>query len=377
VTAVIALLAALAAAAAPAPARTTAAAGGATPTGPSRLARPAGPASTAGKPGSPPAAEPSEIPVPMLGTLTDFGTWSVGCDNTLRCTAVSQLEPRERRTWVVVRREGAPRAEPEVVVATSEPLPATLAIDGKPVPVARRQPPAASQNELLVEPRAVRALLEQALAGKRLAALDPAGEVIGTVPLLDLADALRAVDEAQHREGTVTALVSRGKKPAAAVPPAPAAPVVVVRPLPPPRRQELTAGEMAALGAVSGCTAGAEAGSVSAAPLDADRALVLVVCLARTSGTIAVPLVITRAGHGWVAERPRFDYPPPQRYGDGPALADAGWDHREAALSDGTAGGAHGQRTWAWDGAVFRLVAASAPGAAVPIPIWRAVVRAR
>jgi len=334
------------------------------------------PAAPSARPAQPPA-EPAEAPAPMLGTLTDFGTWSVGCDNTLRCAAVSQLEPRERRTWVVVRRDGAGGAEPEVMVATSEPLPAALAIDGKPVPVARRQPPLASQNELLVEPRAARALLEQALAGKRLAALDPAGEVIGTVPLLDLADALRAIDEAQHREGTVTALVAKGKKLASAVPASPAAPVVTYRPLPPPRRQELDAGEMAALGTVSGCPAGSEAGTVSAAPLDADRALVLVLCVARQAGTIAVPLVITRAGGGWVAERPRFDYPPPQRYGDGPALADAAWDHREAALTDGGAGGVHGQRTWAWDGAMFRLVAASAPGAAVPIPIWRATVRAK
>jgi hypothetical protein len=310
----------------------------------------------------------------VLGTLTDFGTWSIGCDNTLRCTAVSQLEPRERRTWVVVRRDGAGGAEPEVVVATSEPLPASLAIDGKPVPVARRQPPAASQNELLVDPRAARALLDQALAGKRLAALDPAGDVIGTVPLLDLPDALRAMDEAQRREGTVTALVAKGKKAATAVPAPPAAPVVVARPLPPPRRQELTAGEMSALGSVSGCPAGAEAGSVSAAPLDANRALVLVLCVARQSSAIAVPLVITRAGEGWVAERPRFDYPPPQRYGDGPALADPAWDWREAALSDGGAGGPHGRRTWAWDGAMFRLVSATAPGAAVPISIWRASV---
>jgi len=335
------------------------------------------PAPKAARPPRPPAADPPEPAAPPSpGTTTDFGTWSVGCDNTLRCTAASHLEAGPGATWVVIRREGGPRAEPEILVAASGTAPAALAIDAATLPAARVKAGLSRATDYPLEPRATRPFLEKALAGKRLAALDRVGDVIGTVPLLDLPDALKAMDEAQHREGTVTALVAKGKRSAAAVPAPPPLPVVVARPLPAPRSEELSAEEVAALGAVSGCELKAEGGPASVAPLDEARVLVLVVCVRREVDALTVPVLLDRAGGTWHASLPAFDYPPPQRYGSGPALVDGFFDHQTATLRDGSPGGPKGQRLWAWDGAGFRLTSATAPaGGAEPISVWRAAVR--
>jgi hypothetical protein len=200
--------------------------------------------------------------------------WLVGCDNARTCTALG-LAPEDPGTaYLKILRDGAASAEPTVTVAAwpendAKPgMRLKLAFDD---PAAGGVPAGPLAGSVDADDSYVRATLSGAdarafIAGLRKAnrlavtILGPDGKAdpqVGTVSLSGAVGALLFVDEVQQRLGTETALIRAGPKPASAVPPVPALPVltaVAMRELAgvPPKALKLPSAED------SGCPEGVE-----------------------------------------------------------------------------------------------------------------------
>lgn len=169
--------------------------------------------------------------------LQTYKDWTIGCDNTRRCTAIGRgTEESVPGAYVVVKRDAGPAAVPAVEVV--------LPMDGPPAGVAltiAADDPKAGvlpQGKSSVDENGyVRTRFAGEAAGAFVAAVRnasrlqvtprPGGADAGSaVSLSGMSAALLKMDDVQGRVGTVTALVKSGPKPAASVPAAPATPVV-------------------------------------------------------------------------------------------------------------------------------------------------------
>jgi hypothetical protein len=321
------------------------------------------------------AALPAAGPTP--GAVHVFRDWAVGCDNGGACQAVSQLPDAglEKPGTISIARGSAPDAPLTIRLRAYEgERPATrIAVDGQARGAIR------SVGDDVYAPAAAEAptVLAALLGGSAATLIDDGEAVQGRASLAGLSAALRYLDDAQHRAGTVTALVAKGAAPASAVPARPALPVVrsvaVVDdapPAPPALVKRMTAGAK--------CEN--EVPDSETHRIDPTHALILVTCWSGAYNTDAI---------GFVATLPGLTDPGPARFD-----YDAGPDARPGALHggywDGDAGrlkavakarglGDCGTSTdWAWDGTRFRLVELrSMPdcrGAIDWIPLWRAAI---
>ncbi|MEH3035828.1 MAG: DUF1176 domain-containing protein [Sphingomonas adhaesiva] len=184
-------------------------------------AQPAPPPSPAASPSATPIAAPRDSNArPAPAEPRTFGDWAVACDNGLRCEMASLgAEGGGFPTWTMALSRGAgPAGAYEIALDSlndDKGTPATIVIDGRRHAVA---------GNGLSGPAA--ATIAGALAtGRALTLHDAAGTTLATVSLKGASAALRFIDAAQGRAGTVTATVATG--PAAAVPPAPPLPTVV------------------------------------------------------------------------------------------------------------------------------------------------------
>ena len=153
-----------------------------------------------------------------------YKDWILICDNLRGCTAKSVADEASRSgadvsgLMITVTRAAGPGGTPAVEMALIEDGDAKgrLLLDGREIP---RRP----LDETLkgVEAEAFLRLIRD---GKTLTL--GSGDKAPGASLAGLAAALLAMDEAQGRIGTVTALARLGPKPPSAVPPAPAVPVV-------------------------------------------------------------------------------------------------------------------------------------------------------
>ena len=146
---------------------------------------------------------------PQPGELKTFRDWAVGCDNIRRCELRSLAsETAEPGTVTVsIARDAGPGGAITSSVGSDEQDGLVPSIDGKPADT-----PAA---------------LAARMANGHALAARAAAKVVGSVSLKGASAALRYIDAAQGRAGTVTALVAKGLKPASAVPAGPAAPTIV------------------------------------------------------------------------------------------------------------------------------------------------------
>ncbi|WP_421930994.1 DUF1176 domain-containing protein [Phenylobacterium sp.] len=163
------------------------------------------------------------------GASKSFQDWTVVCDNTRNCTAFGfSEEDSEETPFLRLERPAAGAAAPRIkLVMVGENGPGAVwavRVDGKPVP--GLTPRAKGNAEVVLTAPQARALLAAIRNGARLSLAPGRGEVL----LSGSAAALRWMDEQQRRAGTVTALVAAGPRPASAVPPPPAPPLV--RPAP-------------------------------------------------------------------------------------------------------------------------------------------------
>jgi hypothetical protein len=154
-----------------------------------------------------------------------FKDWWAACDNTRRCAAFGFAEEGDFSAGAYLKlTRGAGGADlPRVEVTGRMGAPSwRLQVDGKDVPGV----PSLGRDEdrLLLNPAQSAALVEAIANGAKLQLI--AGGETATISLAGSSAALRWLDDRQKRAGTLTALVAKGAKPAAAVPPPPPLPLV-------------------------------------------------------------------------------------------------------------------------------------------------------
>jgi hypothetical protein len=307
-----------------------------------------------------PVAEPMPTAVaPRPGALKTFGDWTVGCDNGGRCAMASLLP------------EGAFGDGPTMML-TRDPGPAgrygvEAGDDGNP-------------PRFTVDGRAVAGDADAiAAAMANGTALTLAGQA-GKVSLKGVNAALRYIDAAQGRVGTVTATIAKGTAAAATVPAAPALPTVAALRLE-PSDAKLPAAVTAEMNRIGQCEMG---DGVDATPTIAKapdgKLLVVLPCSAGAYNVIGALFVVdgtkvtpaqadAPAGFdetGADSQTPvhsvvngDFDGNVLTSYAKGRGLGDCGVSQR-----------------FAWDGARYRLVEQSEMGECrgntATIPTWRA-----
>lgn len=164
-----------------------------------------------------PAADSHTRPKP--GELKTFTDWTVGCDNTLRCTLGSLLPEMGGEDMITLNlsREPGPVAAgggkislaletSNDVEATKRP-PVSFAVDGKRI--------------ALHDAAALAAAIANA---QTLKILDAKGGTLATLSLKGAAAALRYIDAQQGRAGSIDAVVAKGSTPSSA--PKPPLPII-------------------------------------------------------------------------------------------------------------------------------------------------------
>jgi hypothetical protein len=168
--------------------------------------------------------------------LASFRSWSVGCDNTMSCTAVG-VDEGGLSPFVVIRRDGGPGGAARVWMGIAEVDPPLTGKVTTLEAVTRGGPHPARLSLTVVEDAEYEDMLigevddpDRAIAFIRAlkdatrVELRAKGRHLGGVSLAGSAASLRFMDDRQKRADGVTALVAMGPAPASAVPPAPPAP---------------------------------------------------------------------------------------------------------------------------------------------------------
>lgn len=141
-----------------------------------------------------------------------------------------------------VKRAAEPDAATEIWTNAREQRPGAVPVDGRTIALA-----ADPGGKGSYRPREPRSFLEAIVARRRADLVGAAARRLAALSTAGAAAALLYMDERQYRVGTISALVRRGPKPAAAVPRPPALPVVKrAPPSPKARRRGLPASTMAA-----------------------------------------------------------------------------------------------------------------------------------
>lgn len=159
---------------------------------------------------------------PAQDALSTYRDWTVACDNVGRCVMASLgPEAGDFPAWTIeVTREAGPAGAFAIAIDSLQDeagAPRAVSIDGQRFTLA---------GDALAGAGAAR--MARAMADGRALRIEGAGgRVLGRVSLAGAAAALRHIDAAQGRAGTVTAAVARGARPARTVPAAPPVPVIV------------------------------------------------------------------------------------------------------------------------------------------------------
>lgn len=302
---------------------------------------------------------------PAQGPLKSFGDWAVACDNTRLCEATSLPIAADGTGYdddavsLSIVRAGGADGEMRIEADRGGKGPVALLVDGREVARATPVGDVTVFTGTAVEPAL------RALANGKGATLTAAGKPVARVSLAGMAASLRFMDAEQGRAGTASAIVARGSKPAASVPPArPAPSVAAVRPTGTPAT--ITPALATRLAKLAKCEGEFTPGEskIEAHALGSGKTLALVPCGAGAYNFSSVPVILA----GGAATIARFDTPPSWTGAeDGmPTLVNAGWDAAKGELSSyakgrglGDCGGAE---TYVWDGTRFRLVEARSMG---------------
>lgn len=165
-------------------------------------------------------AAPPAVGQVQPGALKSFGDWTVGCDNTHRCTLAS-LAPETAPGpgyMLAITRAAGPAGGYEIAIGNTGdgPAPAVLRVGVQRFMVSGNGLAGAKAQRIVAALTNARTLV---LVGRT-------AKPLGTVSLTGISAALRYMDAVQHRVDTVTAAVARGRNAAATVPPALLPPVV-------------------------------------------------------------------------------------------------------------------------------------------------------
>jgi hypothetical protein len=163
-------------------------------------------------------------------SVDTFKDWAVICDNLRNCVADGfSSEEMDKPATLRLTRGGAAGDVASLTIGllddeasrSTRGRPLSLSVDERPVLIVK----AGDDGAATLSDAQTTKLLGAARNGTTLT-ISLEDNPLGVVSLAGLAAALRRVDDQQGRVGTVTALVAKGAKPASAVPPQPATPVV-------------------------------------------------------------------------------------------------------------------------------------------------------
>lgn len=312
-----------------------------------------------------------------------FGDWAVACDNGRRCEAVSMMPQGQDlggNIGLLLRREAGPAGAVTIDLRSPEGLsgPFVVKVDGKTVAEGRLD----KDGKASLAPADAEAFARRLPDARTIRVTAPTGDVLGTISPAGSSAALRFMDAAQKRADTVTALVVRGRKPAAAVPPPPPLPLVIARPLIEGAATPPADALVAAMRKTADCPAD-DSGPVSAQPsrLDSDTTLVLLSCGAGAYNFTTVPFVVTGGKASYALFDADISEGDTTVDHDKPMLVNAIWNSKTGTLFSYAKGRGIGDcgvsRTFAWDGTRFRLIEQAMLGECRGAVQWPVVWRAR
>jgi hypothetical protein len=323
----------------------------------------------------------ADAAVPKPGPIKTFGDWSVACDNVSACEMTSLIPEQElvdgsdSGASFSISRTAGPAGGFSVDIASNGGIEGAVSvrIDGRAVGGG-----AVRKDSLTLTGDAAVRIVAAITGGKRLTLTDAAGKELAHASLAGSSAALRFIDAEQGRAGTVTAAVAKGAKSAAAVPPSPAIPRVPSLAAP-GTTAPIGPALLKAMIALSECDPEDVKTSekLEASVLGGGKTLVLLPCGAGAYNFISVAFVVTGGKPGFA----RFDLIPGWSEAAGkPMLVNADWDATTAQLRSFGKGRGMGDcgsaETYAWDGAMFRLIEATrmedCRGSVNWLTVWRA-----
>lgn len=300
------------------------------------------------------AAPSATAPAPVKpGRFVTYGDWAVACDNAKRC-ALTTLDPQDgeppSEVFTVMREAGPDGRWKMWLTARTDEDPFAIEVGG----VQIGGPFRATPDGATIEGATARAIAAALSSARKLAVVDGTGRDLARISTDGLDDALRYIDDVQGRTGTITAASMRGRKPASAVPPAPALPIVtVVRPS--GHAPTLTSARVKTLQRRAKCPVTRGVAKAQARSLDKTRNVALVPC--RTTGdnpTEAVFLVDSKGN----ARPAQFDAIPGLSWTRIPRLSNGSYANGSLysyvrKARDGDCGVS---QHYLWDGRMFRLI---------------------
>jgi hypothetical protein len=315
---------------------------------------------------------------PASAQMKEFRDWLAACDNTRSCTAYGFDADIAGNAYVKFTRDGSADARLRATIAVNVQDGSTFkvsfddpALGGVP---AEATTGASNDDDdlkrlVISDPKAVETLVASLRKAKKITVtrIDPPGAtasdpVTTEISLTGVVAAMLWMDDQQKRVGTVTALVSRGDKPATAVPPPPAPPVVTAAKIPPgPKADKAPAAVIAKARAV--CEEKKISEAEDATRLNADQVMYWFQC-ADMSGAYNYAYALLIAEHGKVRQA-EFKQPRELATKDDNGVEtniNPGFDESTQTLSlfnKGRGIADCGQSSdWVWDGRAFRLIGA-------------------
>lgn len=349
----------------------------------------------------PAAAEDSKPGEWIAPEVTEFGDWSVACDNARECTAVSvsrEYVDRINRTdpgdyanpklWV--KRSAGPKARARVYVDTStwgevKPLGAlTLHVykdcdgdcTGKAYTLLEIEP-----GRYEIAPSLVDQFFTESSKTDRAATRLKSGAMHGIITTKGLVAAMRFIDEFQERRGTETAIYAKGKKSAGSVPNAPPRPVVhVIRGINEPSSEMPDHREMQRIrGAQCSGPSDPNETNIQRFRLQNGQALWSIICSSTPHNPTHLWMVETSANRFEMFKLPR---PEQGRDAELPIVPHSWYDPASGQLTGYYTGedvrSCGWKRRWAWTGEGFEMIDAIEMPACLDIPInqWFQTYRA-
>lgn len=308
------------------------------------------------------------------GPLVTFKDWTMGCDNGRSCMAVGQFNAGNFDLASVVVERGPLPGDQPVIWFRNEDKIIDLAADGQRLNV--KLVPDADEFILTVDPASTAKVVTALKSAKSLIPVRSDGGKTFPLSISGAAAAMRWMDEQQKRVGTVTALVAAGDKPASAVPPPPALPIVgQVKPSG-PLAKPLTDDEILKIQEQYAECSDEENLSQKAeyVRIDAHTTLAIVTayCGSGAYNYYGIPMLLRDNGKREIADFEKRE--------DSDLTMNLSWDDKTYKLSSyfkgRGIGDCGGGTEWVWDGKMFRVVKETLMdeclGAIAWIPIFRA-----
>ncbi|MEQ1724923.1 MAG: DUF1176 domain-containing protein [Sphingopyxis sp.] len=306
--------------------------------------------------------------------VRSFGDWGMGCDNGRRCRAVNYNDDFERAFSIEIAREPAANAPVILVLipeydATTRPAeyahaPLQLVTDRGDILFGNIAAPVAGHE---IRWRLNQRQVEALRRGASLHLRNARGRDVASMSLSGISATMLAMDEAQVRLDTVTALVRTGRHPASAVPPPPALPVIRRAPASTAPALQPSPAQRATMAAASGCTITAETAAEwheAAVRLDARHSLFLLYCNIYAYNSDAVAYIGQRVAGRAQWTLAQFDDVTASDHDSGTPngarlLPFADWSAESRSMGGFSKGRGIGDcgisYEYAWDGARFRL----------------------